>query len=146
MQHTVLQIVAERIGKVKQRSPVLVPALKFRYEMILNSKHRGYLLGEKGISLNLPFTSGMRLIYSFSIVKNTYKKRENVTIRKNSKTGVIPLSGRSVCRILRIFKQPVNTELFTANCQICNFAVKSEEMGKRKNTTPDFALPYINKV
>ena len=113
----------------------MVPALKFRYEMILNSKHRGYLLGEKGISLNLPFTSGMRLIYSFPIVKNTYKKRESDAIRKNSKTGVIPLSGRSVCRILRIFKQPVNTELFTAICQICNFAVQSEEMGKRKNTT-----------
>jgi hypothetical protein len=103
--------------------------------MILNSKHRGYLLGEKGISLNLPFTSGMRLIYSFSIVKNTYKKSGKLTIRKNSKTGVIPLSGRSVCSILRIFTQPVNTELFTAICQICNFAVQSEEMGKRKNTT-----------
>ena len=94
----------------------------------------GYLFGENGIYLSLPHTSAMTGFCLFSKVKNTYIMGRNRAIRKNSKTGVTALSGHPEQSLLRIFKQPVNTELFTAICQICNFAVQSEEMGKRKNT------------
>lgn len=112
--------------------------------MILNSKHRGYLLGENGRSLSLHYTSVLMGFILCQEVKNTYKVMKNRAIRKNSKTGVTTPSGRSEQRFLRIFKQPVNTEFFTEKSQSCNFAARLEELlEQRQETFPVTQAPYI---
>ena len=116
--------------------------------MILNSKLRGYLFGENGNYLSLPYTSVVMGFALCTEVKNTYimgRKRAN---RKNSKTGVTTPSGRSEQRFLRIFKQPVNTEFFSGNSQSCNFAARLEEpLEQRQEPFPVTHAPYIyNKV
>ena len=112
--------------------------------MILNSKLRGYLFGEKGISFSLPYTSEL-IGFAYCLkVKNTYKVMENRAIRKNSKTGVTAPSGLPVQSLLRIFKQPVNTEFFTEKSQSCNFAARLEEpLEQRQETVPATYAPYI---
>lgn len=116
--------------------------------MILNSKHRGYLLGENGRSLSLPHTSGNRVSVPCPKVKNAYKEPENGAIRKNSKKEVTAPSGRSEQSHLRKFKQPVNTEFFTEESQSCNFADRLEEpLEQRQETFPVTLAPSIyNKV
>jgi len=116
--------------------------------MILNSKHRGYLFGENGICFSLPYTSVLVGFALCTHVKNTYKVIENGAIRKNSKIGVTALSGRPEQRLLRKFKQPVNTEFFTENFQSCNFAARLEEPSEqRQEPFPATHAPYIyNKV
>ncbi len=116
--------------------------------MILNSKLRGYLFGENGISFSLPYTSVLTGSCHCTHVKNTYKVKENGAIRKNSKTGVTTPSGRPEQRLLRIFKQPVNTDFFTEKSQSCNFAARLEEsLEQRQETVPVTHAPYIyNKV
>ena len=116
--------------------------------MILNSKHRGYLFGENGICFSLPYTSVLMGFILCQEVKNTYKVMKNRAIRKNSKTGVTAPSGLPVQSLLRIFKQPVNTEFFTEKSQSCNFAARLEEpLEQRQETVPATYAPYIyNKV
>ena len=116
--------------------------------MILNSKHRGYLFGENGIYLSLPYTSVVMGFALCTEVKNTYimgRKRAN---RKNSKTGVTAPSGRPEQSLLRKFKQPVNTEFFTEKSQSCNFAARLEEpLEQRQEPFSVTHAPYIyNKV
>ena len=116
--------------------------------MILNSKHRGYLFGENGICFSLPYTSVLVGFALCTHVKNTYKVMENGAIRKNSKTGVTAPSGPPGQSLLRIFKQPVNTEFFTEKSQSCNFAARLEGLSEqRQETVPATHAPYIyNKV
>ena len=116
--------------------------------MILNSKLRGYLFGENGIYLSLPYTSAMTGSCLSLKVKNTYITDKKRAIRKNSKTGVTAPSGRPVQSLLRKFKQPVNTEFFTENSQSCNFAARLEELlEQRQETVPATHASYIyNKV
>lgn len=116
--------------------------------MILNSKLRGYLFGENGISFSLTYTSVLMGFTLCQEVKNTYKEMENRAIRKNSKTGVTAPSGLPRQSLLRIFKQPVNKEFFTEKSQRCNFAARLEELlEQRQETFPVTHAPYIyNKV
>ena len=104
----------------------------------------GYLFGENGIYLSLPHTSAMTGFCLFSKVKNTYIMGRNRAIRKNSKTGVTALSGHPEQSLLRIFKQPVNTEFFSGNSQSCNFAARLEELlEQRQEPFPATHAPYI---
>ena len=112
--------------------------------MILNSKLRGYLFGENSISFSLPYTSVLVGFVLCTHVKNTYKVTENGAIRKNSKTGVTTPSGRPEQRLLRIFKQPVNTDFFTEKSQSCNFAARLEELSEqRQEPFPATNASYI---
>ena len=115
--------------------------------MILNSKLRGYLFGENGIYLSLPYTSVVMGFALCTEVKNTYimgRKRAN---RKNSKTGVTAPSGHPGQSLLRKFKQPVNTEFFSGNSQSCNFAARLEEpLEQRQETVLLTHAPIYNKV
>ena len=112
--------------------------------MILNSKHRGYLFGENGIYLSLPYTSAKTGSCLCPKVKNTYIMGKNRAIRNNSKTGVTAPSGRPEQSLLRKFKQPVNTEFFTEKSQSCNFAARLEEsLEQRQETVPVTHAPYI---
>ena len=115
--------------------------------MILNSKLRGYLFGENGICFSLPYTSVLAGFALCTHVKNTYKVTENGAIRKISKTGVTTPSGCPEQRLLRKFKQPVNTEFFSGNSQSCNFAARLEEpLEQRQETVLLTHAPIYNKV
>lgn len=116
--------------------------------MILNSKLRGYLFGENGICFSLPYTSVLAGFALCTHVKKTYKVTENGAIRKISKTGVTTPSGCPEQRLLRKFKQPVNTEFFSGNFQSCNFAARLDELlEQRQEPFPATHASYIyNKV
>ena len=107
----------------------------------------GYLFGENGIYLSLPYTSVVMGFALCTEVKNTYIMGRNRAIRKNSKTGVTALSGHPEQSLLRIFKQPVNTEFFSGNSQSCNFAARLEEpLEQRQETVLLTHAPIYNKV
>ena len=111
--------------------------------MILNSKLRGYLFGENGNYLSLPYTSVVMGFALCTEVKNTYITGKKRAIRKNSKTGVTAPSGLPEQSLLRKFKQPVNTEFFTEKSQSCNFAARLEELLEQRQETVPVTMPLI---